>query len=256
MYKFADVTYPLLVAAQADYSLFYATGVVTFRFEFIDPKSRVISADLFRFTALYKNRDRAYLSDTLVFVVSKKPVERVVTDGRMSIIYPRKDRERTGLLDLYAFGVKAGLRDRPPAKEALSFLVSFPRVSCAYARSVLKVRASYKQRSSVGASDYFKLGRGSTWRDIPVSYDRAKMACSVRLVDRASPSEYLKVKGERQREDDGVGSFDVFDFRLTTRQYHRVVTADSFFIKNPHSRSFLLGDTSPENTALGGQGYA
>ena len=256
MRKFADVTYPLLVATQADYSLFYATGAVIFRFEFIDPKSRVISADLFRFTWLYKNRDRAYLSDRLGFVASKKSVERVVIDGRMSIVYPRKDRERIGLLDLYAFGVKAGLRDRPPVKDALSFRVSFPRVSGVYAKSVLKVRASYKQRSSVGASDYFKLGLGSTWRDIPVSYDRAKMACSVRLVDRVSPSEYLKVKGERQREDDGVGSVDVFDFRLTTRQFHHTVAVDFFFIKNPHSRSFLLGDTSPENTALGGQGYA
>ncbi len=183
MYKFADVTYPLLVATQADYSLFYATGVVTFRFEFIDPKSRVISADLFRFTALYKSRDRAYLSDRLGFVASKKSVERAVIDGRMSIVYPRKDRERTGLLDLYAFGVKTGLRDRPPVKDALSFRVSFPRVS-------------------------------------------------------------------------GVGSVDVFEFRLTTRQLHHTVAVDSFFIKNPHSRSFLLGDTSPENTALGGQGYA
>ena len=255
MYKFADVTYPLLVATQADYSLFYATGVVTFRFELIDPKSRLVSRDLFRFIALYKNRDLAYLSDTLGFVVSKKSVERVVTDGRMSVIYLRKDRERTGLLDLYAFGVKAGLRDRPPVKEALSFLVSFSRVSGAYAKSVLKVRASYKQRSSVGASDYFKLGRGSIWRDIPVSYDRAKMACSVRFVDRVYSSEYLKVKGERQQEDDGVGSSDVFDFRLTARQFNRITAVDFFFIKNPHSRSFLLGDTSPENTALGGQGY-
>ena len=256
MYKFVYDTYPLLVATQADYSLFYATGEVTFRFEFIDPKSRVISADLFRFTALYKNRDRAYLSDRLGFVASKKSVGRVVIDGRMSIVYPRKDRERTGLLDLYAFGVKAGLRDCPPVKDALSFRVSFPRVSGVYAKSVLKVRALYKQRSSVGASDYFKLGRGSTWRDIPVSHDLAKMACSVRLVDRVSPSEYLKVKGERQREDDGVGSVDVFEFRLTTRQLHHTVAVDSFFIKNPHSRSFLLGDTSPENTALGGQAYA
>ena len=220
MYKFADVTYPLLVATQVDYSLFYATGVVTFRFEFIDPKSRVISADLLRFTARYKSRDRAYLSDRLGFVASKKSAERAVIDGRMSIVYPRKDRERTGLLDLYAFGVKTGLRDRPPVKDALSFRVSFPRVSGVYAKSVLKVRASYKQRSSVGASDYFTLVCGFAWRE------------------------------------DGVGSADVFEFRLTTRQLHHTVAVDSFFIKNPHSHSFLLGDTSPENTALGGQGYA
>lgn len=256
MYKFADVTYPLLVATQADYSLFYATGVVTFRFEFIDPKGHIVSIDLFRFTALYKSRDRAHPSDSLVFIATKASVERSIVHGRMSVIYPRKDKERTFAADLHVFSIKAGLRDRPATKDKLTLRVSSPRVSRVSSRSVLKVKATHRQQSVSVAADYFKLGRGSTWRDVPVAYDRASMACSIRLFDRVGLSEYPKVKGERQREDDGVEAFDIFNFRLAIRQFQHVTAADSFFIKNPHSRSFLLGDTSPENTALGGQGYA
>ena len=165
MYKYTDLTYPHFFAVSADYSLFFATGLVT------------------------------------------------------------------------------------------SLDVHLPHFDRSAARSRVSFRVSQKISVSVGVADSFKIGRGSVWCDRIDFEENARVAGVIRLFDRSYLSEYLKVKGERQRKGDSVGSIDSFSVVVFACASEFVLSADSVVIKNPDSASFVLGDTSLSDTALGGRLY-
>ena len=74
--------------------------------------------------------------------------------------------------------------------------------------------------------------------------------------DALTASEFYKIRGGKEREEDSNNVADVFRFSAVSPFVGYSSMAEAFFISNPHLSSFLLGDTSPLDTALGGRIYA
>ena len=255
MYKYADLTYPHFFAVSADYSLFFATGLVTFRFELVSSVDSMSGADYFKFIALYKNKERVYSKDIVAFDVRLPRLESSVLSDRFRALARFPSRERGVVADLHSFSLSARLRDRPVTFDVFSCDIATRLADRSALRSKVSFRAAQKFSVSVGVADFFKIGRGSVWRDRAEPEENARVSGVIRLFDRSYLSEYLKVKGERQREGDSVGSIDSFSVVVFAGASEFVLSTDSVVIKNPDSVSFVLGATSPSDTALGGRLY-
>ena len=255
MYKYTDLTYPQFFAVSADYSLFFATGLVTFRFEFVSSVDSINGADYFKFVALYKNRERVHSKDVVTFDVRLPRFEPLVSFDRFRAFAKFPNRECGVAVDLHSFFLSVRFRDRPVTFDVFSCDVTTKLADRSVARSRVSFRVSQKFSVSVGVADSFKIGRGSVWRDRTEFEENARVSGVIRLFDRSYLSEYLKVKGERQREGDSVGSIDSFSVVVFACASEFILSADSVVIKNPDSASFVLGATSPSDTALGGRLY-
>lgn len=255
MYKYTDLTYPQFFAVSADYSLFFATGVVTFRFEFVSSVDSINGLDYFKFVALYKNRERICSKDAVAFDVHLPRFEPLVSFDRFRAVAKFPSRERSVTADLHSFSLAARLRDRPVTSDVFSCDIAAKLVDRFVPCSKVSFKVSQKFSVSVGVVDLFKIGRGSVWRDRAVLDENTRVTGVIRLFDRSYLSEYLKVKGERQREGDSVGSVDSFSVVVFAGASEFVLSADSVVIKNPDSASFVLGAMSPSDTALGGRLY-
>ena len=255
MYNYTDLTYPQFTAVIADYSLFYATGLATFRFEFVAAVAPVVSQDVFRFKALYKGRELVAGRDFLL-LRGKFPSRdfSVLADSLRTFVFV-PSRERVFSFDSARFSLVVGLRDRPQASDVFATTAAFRLRSAVLGGVRVSFKATTPFKSDGLISDVFKIGRGSVWRDRTEFFDSFSTSAVLRFFDRAYLSEYLKVKGERQREDDGVGAFDSFSVTSFARFVGLVSSSDIFVVKNPAPVSFLLGDTSPSDTALGGRLY-
>ena len=255
MYKYTDLTYPHFFAVSADYSLFFATGLVTFRFEFVSSVESINGVDHFKFVVLYKNRERVHSKDVVTFDVRLPRFEPLVSFDRFRAFAKFPNRECGVAVDLHSFSLAVRLCDRPVTSDVFSCDIAAKLVDCFAPFSKVSFKVSQKFSVSVVVADSFKIGRGSVWRDRIEFEENARVAGVIRLFDRSYLSEYLKVKGERQLEGDSVGSVDSFSVVVFAGASEFVLSADSAVIKNPDSASFVLGDMSLSDTALGGRLY-
>lgn len=256
MYRYTDTTYPLYEVVSMETSLYEAVGLVTFRFELVQAVGRVTAYDSFLFKALYKLRDRAAVKDFAKFSGYFKRSESVSAGDRFRFTSVTSPQELAQVVDAAAFRLTnrfASLsRPRSVFRVRASSLVSDALAPF----SRFKTRAASRQASSVGCGEFFSMGRGVTWRTGLSLSDQLRCSATLVFVDRSAPYSYFKIKGGKERENDGSSIADFAVFLAESRYAELTESSEKLLIKNPHSSSFLLGASGPANTALGGRTYA
>lgn len=256
MYKYADITYPLYQAVSIETSLYAIDNIVLFRFELVQGRDVASAADSFLFKALYKYREAPQSREFLKTLVASSVYDAAPSRDQFHFFSVQAPRDCGPVLDSFRVrGIPRFFDKSLPS--GLLRVVGRNRVGDVSAgSSFLKARITGKVFDSTACGEFFSMGRGVGWREGFYCPDRLGFLCFVRFVEGVFPSERVKLKGGKERETDSGVAADVFLFSVVSAPVSRSYAQEAFFVKNPHLSSFLLGDSSPLDTALGGRVYA
>ena len=256
MYRYTDTTYPLYEVVSMETSLYEAVGLVTFRFELVQAVGRAAVYDSFKVKALYKLLDRAAAKDFAKFSGYFRLPDAVSTGDRFRFTSTTSSRERTQVFDAAVFRLTNRFASLSKPRSVFRVRASTSVVDRSAPFHKLSARVSSRQASSVGCGEFFSMGCGVTWRTGLSLSDQLKCSATLVFVDRSAPYSYFKIKGGKERENDGSSVADFAVFLAESRYAELTESSEKILIKNPHSSSFLLGASGPANTALGGRTYA
>ena len=217
MYKYADTTYPLYEAVSMETSLYEAVGLVTFRFELVQAVGRVAVYDSFMFKALCKLRDRAAVKDFAKFSGYFRLPDAVSTGDRFRFTSTTSSRERTQVFDAAVFRLTNRFASLSKPRSVFRVRASTSVVDRSAPFHKLSARVSSCQASSVGCGEFFSMGGGVTWRTGLSLSDQLKCSATLVFVDRSAPYSYFKIKGGKERENDGSSVADFADFLAESR---------------------------------------